>query len=117
MSHTHLSDSLTHVRAAGTVTVHNAPALRGALIDLISEGHVRLILDLTSVAFLDSTGLGVLLGGLKRCRKEGGDLVLVLTDLRTSKILRVTGLIRAVGVYPDAARAAEALARTAAGPR
>ena len=67
-----------------------------------SDSH--LIVDLTSVDFLDSTGLGVLVGGLKRFREHGGSLALVVTKSGVLKVLQVTGLtgvLQARSSVPD----------------
>ncbi|MGC8511878.1 MAG: STAS domain-containing protein [Acidimicrobiales bacterium] len=76
----------------GELDVYSAPKLREALIELVSEGHRQLIADLEGVEFLDSTGLGVLVGGLKRLRSNDGDLALVCTQPRVLKVFDITGL-------------------------
>jgi anti-sigma B factor antagonist len=82
----------TVVAVSGEIDVATAPQLQECLHSLIAGGKTTLILDLLSVTFLDSTALGVLVGALKRCREEGGDLHLVVTDPRIIKIFEITGL-------------------------
>ena len=79
---------------AGCLDHQPSPVLRDRLIDLLHEGYRCLVLDLQKVEFLDSTGLGVLVGGLKRARQAGGSLQLVCTQHPVLKVLRVTGLIK-----------------------
>jgi len=76
-----------------------APRLRELLIDLVSTGSYQLVVNLGKVGFLDSTGLGVLVGGLKRVRARDGSLDLVCTQQRILKILKITGLTEVFGIY------------------
>ena len=78
---------------------HTAPRLRELLIDLVSQGSYQLVVSLDEVGFLDSTGLGVLVGGLKRVRARDGSLDLVCTQQRILKILKITGLTEVFGIY------------------
>jgi anti-sigma B factor antagonist len=80
------------VSVSGEVDVYTAPQLRERLIELIDQGHYRIVVDLTRVEFLDSTGLGVLVGGLRRTRGHEGDVILVCTQPRIMKVFEVTGL-------------------------
>ena len=73
--------------------------LRELLIDLVSKDNHQLIVNLERVEFLDSTGLGVLVGGLKRVRAHDGSLNLVCTQERMLKLFRVTGLTKAFGIH------------------
>jgi anti-sigma B factor antagonist len=82
----------TVLAVKGEVDVYSAPRLRERLVELVSEGHRRIVVDLEGVDFLDSTGLGVLVGGLKRLRSHGGDLSLVCTQPRILKVFEITGL-------------------------
>ncbi|MEU9604947.1 STAS domain-containing protein [Streptomyces sp. NPDC048057] len=111
VSYEHVSDGTTVVSVEGEASVYTAPWLRAALNDLIHQGHVRLVVDLGKVDFLDSTGLGVILRGVKHCRAQGGALVVVITEARVGKILRTTGLIKVIPEFTTVARAIEALAR------
>ena len=82
-----------------------APRLRELLIDLVSQGSYQLVVNLDKVGFLDSAGLGVLVGGLKRVRAHDGSLDLVCTQQRILKILKVTGLAEVFGIYQTADQA------------
>ena len=87
------------VAASGEVDVFTAPGLDAELSALLSDGHTRLVVDLTGVSFLDSTGLGVLVKGLKSARDAGGSLHLVVTSERIRKIFDITGLDAAMPLY------------------
>ncbi len=99
----------TIVAVGGEIDVYTAPKLREQLIDLVSAGQYHLIVNMESVEFLDSTGLGVLVGGLKRVRAHDGSLRLVCTQERILKIFRITGLTK---VFPIHSSEEEALAAT-----
>lgn len=82
------------VEVSGEVDVYTAPRLREALLDLVDSGHHNVVVDIRGVEFLDSTGLGVLVGGLKRVRQHEGSIQLVCTQERILKIFRITGLTK-----------------------
>ncbi len=83
----------------GEVDVATAPRLRERLIALVGSGEVKIVVDLESVDFLDSTGLGVLVGALKRVRTQDGDLSLVCTQARILKVFEITGLTRVFAIH------------------
>ena len=90
----------TVVEVRGEVDVYTAPELRERLLEIINEGDARrVIVDLRPVDFMDSTGLGVLVGALKRVRMSGGDLSLVCDSETLLKIFRITGLDRVFALH------------------
>ena len=102
------------VEVTGEIDVYTAPQLRERLIALVEGGARQVIVDLGRVEFLDSTGLGVLVGALKRLRGVGGELFLVCGQERLLKIFRITGLDRVFTLYDsvDAVTAAGGQAGT-----
>jgi anti-sigma B factor antagonist len=92
----------------GEIDVYTAPKLREKLIELVSDGSYDLIVDLEKVDFLDSTGLGVLVGGLKRVRNHDGSLKLVCTQEKILKIFRITGLTKVFPIYASVDEAIQA---------
>ena len=92
-------DGIEVIDVQGEIDMYTAPRLRELLIDLVSKGHYQLVVNLDKVGFLDSTGLGVLVGGLKRVRAHDGSLDLVCTQQRILKIFRITGLTEVFGIY------------------
>lgn len=108
LNHRKVGDK-TVLEVAGEVDVYTAPKLREKLVELVGEGHHHLVVDMTGVEFLDSTGLGVLVGGLKRVRGHDGSLALVCTAERILKIFRITGLTK---VFPIHDSLDEALAES-----
>lgn len=89
----------TVVVVAGEIDVYTAPKLREQLIELVSDGTYDIVVDMEGVDFLDSTGLGVLVGGLKRVRAHDGSLRLVCTQDRILKIFRITGLTSVFSIH------------------
>ena len=92
-------DDHTVVTVRGEVDLASSPQLRDCLGELTSAGTPRLVIDLEEVGFIDSTGIGVLVGGIKRARSQGGELSLVCTQRRILKVLEITGLTRVFTVY------------------
>jgi len=92
-------DGIEVVTVEGEIDIYTAPRLRELLIDLVGKGSYQLVVNLEKVGFLDSTGLGVLVGGLKRVRPHDGSLDLVCTQERILKIFKITGLTKVFGMY------------------
>jgi anti-sigma B factor antagonist len=82
----------TVVRASGEIDVATAPLLREQLTELVDAGTVHVVVDLEDVDFIDSTGLGVLVGSVRRARAADGDVRLVCTNPRILKVFAATGL-------------------------
>jgi anti-sigma B factor antagonist len=92
--------SRTVVVVHGEIDVYTAPTLRERLNELVSAGRNDLIVDMQGVDFLDSTGLGVLVGGLKRVRSLDGELQLVCGQEKILKVFRITGLTKVFPIHP-----------------
>jgi anti-sigma B factor antagonist len=98
--------SITVLTVEGEVDIATAPKLREKLVELAAGGATRVVVDLEKVEFLDSTGLGVLIGGMKRLRSTDGDLTLVCTQPRILKVFEITGLNRAFAIHDSVDQAA-----------
>ena len=92
-------DDVTIVSVAGEVDVYTAAQLRSALDEEVAAEHVQLVVDLDEVTFLDSTGLGVLVGRLKLVRNQSGWLRLVCSNERILRVFRITGLDKVFGIH------------------
>jgi anti-sigma B factor antagonist len=92
-------DGIEIVDVEGEIDVYTAPRLRELLIELVNVGNYQIVVNMEKVEFLDSTGLGVLVGGLKRVRAHDGSLDLVCTQERILKIFRITGLTKVFGIH------------------
>ncbi len=91
-------DGVATVFVRGEVDVYTAPVLRERLYAVVSSGVPNVVLDLSAMTFIDSTGLGVVVGTLKRLREAGGDLVLRSPSRSTRKVLEITGLTRIIDI-------------------
>ncbi|MDT0303956.1 STAS domain-containing protein [Streptomonospora wellingtoniae] len=80
------------VTVRGEIDLYTAPQLQSGLVNALEDGARRLLVDMSRVEFCDSTGMSVLLSGMKRARAKEGDLVLVAPKPAVRKILEVTGL-------------------------
>jgi anti-sigma B factor antagonist len=94
-------------RIDGDVDIASAPKVREQLIALLTDRSPFVVVDLDGVGFLDSTGLGVIVGVLKRARTLGGDLRLVCSQPTVRRVFEITALDRTM---PLAASAEEAVA-------
>jgi len=92
-------DGRTIVSVGGEIDVYTAPKLRDKITELVGGGTYHLVIDMASVEFLDSTGLGVLVGGLKKVRAHDGSLELVCNQDRLLKIFRITGLAKVFVIH------------------
>lgn len=100
-------DGFRVIEVVGEIDVYTAPRLREVIADIVAEGHHSLIVDVQKVDFLDSTGLGVLVGGLKRVRAHDGSLDVICTRERLLKIFDITGLRKVFGIYDSVEAAVE----------
>ena len=104
-------DGIEVIDVAGTIDISTAPRLRELLIDLVGTDNYQLIVNMDQVEFLDSTGLGVLVGGLKRVGAHDGSLDLVCTQERILKLFRITGLTKVFGIHETVNQAIAATKR------
>lgn len=98
----------TVVRCDGRLTMVTAPALKTAVTAAVADGRPRVVVDLSGVGFIDSSGLGALVSGLKETRQAGGDLRIVGATAQVLTVLGLTNLDRVLHPYAqleDAVRA------------
>lgn len=94
MTHTHRDGAWSVLTVAGELDVVGGPELRQQVMTQVREGNHDLVLDLTGVDFIDSFGLGVIVGALKRVRLLDGDLRLVVPEPRLRRVFEVCDLDR-----------------------
>ena len=103
-------DETTHViELGGEVDLYTAPEFKERMVQVIEEGKKHVVVDLSKATFIDSTTLGVLVGGVKRLRPAGGSLTLVCTDPNICKIFEITGLDRVFPIHPSREEALDAV--------
>jgi anti-sigma B factor antagonist len=88
------------ISLAGEVDLYTAPEFKQQLLEVIGQGGKQVIVDFSNTTFIDSTTLGVLVGGVKRLRTNDGQLSLVCSDRNITKIFEITGLDRVFTIYP-----------------
>jgi anti-sigma B factor antagonist len=94
-------DGATVVAVSGELDLASAPRLRDVAVGRLMGGDKALVLDLTGVEFLDSTGLGTLVAVLKRARSLDADLALVIASERVRKVFELTALTDAFRIHDD----------------
>jgi anti-sigma B factor antagonist len=104
-----LGDDAYVISLAGEVDLYTAPEFKQQLLDVISQGGKNVIVDFSNTTFIDSTTLGVLVGGVKRLRTNDGQLSLVCSDRNITKIFEITGLDRVFTIYATRDEAVEKL--------
>lgn len=87
------------VRLAGRLDLMSAGAIRKQLAETVTAGHRRVVVDLADVSFIDSTGLGSLVSGLKATKQVGGDLRIARPAQQARAILQLTTLDRVLPAY------------------
>ena len=87
------------ITVSGEVDLATSPELDVAIIAAIDSGTSSVAIDLTDVSFMDSSGLGVIVRGLKRCREADIDLDLVITNERVLKVFGITGLDQVIPIH------------------
>jgi anti-sigma B factor antagonist len=96
----HVVDDVQVFELTGSLDIATSPTVRAALTEASEKDSHRLIVDLTRVEFLDSTGLGALIGGQRRAKEFGGEVRLVAKEGQILRLLRITGLLKVFAVYP-----------------
>ena len=102
------------ISLAGEVDLYTAPEFKQQLLEVIGQGGKEVIVDFSETTFIDSTTLGVLVGGVKRLRTNDGQLSLVCSDRNITKIFEITGLDRVFTIYPTRSEALDKLGLTSA---
>ena len=98
------------IALSGEVDLYTAPEFKQQLLDVIAKQAKEVIVDFSDTTFIDSTTLGVLVGGVKRLRTNDGQLSLVCSDRNITKIFEITGLDRVFTIYPTREEAVSKLA-------
>jgi len=106
-----VAENVSVLKIGGEIELSNAAQLREALMGAAEAGHAGLVVDLAGVSFIDSTGIGVLVGALKRAREHGSTFVLAGAQRRVRRVFEITGLL---GVFALAETVQDAIAQASA---
>ncbi len=98
-------DGWTVLQIGGEIDIATAPKLREQLLALVNRECYRIVVDLEEVEFIDSTGLGVLIGARKRVGLQDGAMTLVCTEARIIKVFEITGLDKVFEIHATLAEA------------
>jgi anti-sigma B factor antagonist len=96
------------VKLPERLVMANAPAARTALKQIVQQGTGRLVIDLTSTALMDSSGLSVLVSGLRAARDKGGDIHLAGMSTNLHALFELTRLHTVFQIFDDEAAALRA---------
>lgn len=104
--HQSVIDGIDVVTITGRLTAAEVPEVRQTLATTLEQGDALLILDLTDLAFVDSSGLSTFISALKRARSQNGDVALAGLTPAVRALIELTRLHQVFGIYDDAASAA-----------
>jgi anti-sigma B factor antagonist len=104
------TEGATVVEIFGDVELHSAPALREELRRICELKNPCCVVDMKGVPFIDSTGVGVLVGALKRAREHDGSLTIARPQPRVRRVFEITGLLGALPIYDSLEAAQDACA-------
>ena len=96
-----LDDGSPILSLNGTLDIGSVSQLRGELRRLIEENHSRVIVDVDGLDYLDSSGLGVLVGALARIREKGGDLPVIVSQPKNRRVFDITKLSYVFPLYSN----------------
>lgn len=93
-------EEIAVINVAGELDLYTAPRLKESLLAAFEDGIKKVLIDMSAIHFVDSSALGVLIGGVKRLKPEGGKMVLVSVDENVNWIFRITGLNNVFDIFP-----------------
>ena len=102
-------ESLKVLELVGEIDVYTAPSFRGAVVNLLDSGVENLIIDMSGVHYMDSSGFGILLSATKRLKPEGGNVYLVHCSSAIERVLRITKLDTVFGIHNNIQDVAKAI--------
>jgi anti-anti-sigma factor len=102
----HDGDAIVY-KLKGSLDFETAPSLRAALLEAADEGKHDIVVDLTHLEFLDSSGLGAVIGAHKRALEHDGRVRLIISPGPIERLLTITGLMNVLAVYPSTEAALE----------
>lgn len=118
IEHEYLAENIVLIRLVGEIDVYTSVKVRELVIELVNAGYYWIVVDLARVFSFSSTGMGVLVGALKRCYEHDGTVAVVATTKEITGKFKITGLCRIFSIFDDPDNAVAALAtgtRPAAG--
>jgi anti-sigma B factor antagonist len=102
---TGFGDDAAVIRPQGRLTLVTAPQLRSLVLKAVEDHRIRVVIDLSETEFMDSSGLGALISGLKTTRQAGGDLRIACMGPQVATIIQLANLDRILRPYDSVAEA------------
>ena len=102
-------DNVPVVDLAGDVDAFTCLKLREAIVDLVNEGESKVVIGMSNVKYIDSSGLGTLVGGLRRVSEKKGGLAISGATPQIKKVMNITGLNKVFQLFEDEAMAIRSL--------
>jgi anti-sigma B factor antagonist len=93
----------------GELELANCARVREAAVSLLAQSTTRIVMDLSGLSFIDSSGVGVVIGTLKRARERQGAFALVCANPTILRVLEITGLTQVLSIHATQAEAEQAL--------
>jgi len=100
-----IGDTIAAIRGAGRLNMVSASALRETVGEALTAGRTRIVVDFSGIDFVDSSGLGALIGCLKSARQAGGDLRIAQPTAQVTMVLQLSNLDRVLKSYDSAEEA------------
>jgi anti-sigma B factor antagonist len=91
--------SVPIIELAGEVDAYTSARFREVMVDIIEDGNPSLIVSMAKVEYIDSSGLGALVGGLKRATEKSGRILIVCAQLQVRKVFEITGLEKVFPIF------------------
>ena len=110
--HTEIIEDKTVLAPQGDVDLSSAPQLRTILGPVLEGENPRLLIDLSAIGFMDSTGVGVMVNALNRIKEKGGAIAFCKPTPRVHRVLQIAGLLKALPLYESRDDALAALEQT-----
>jgi len=107
------NQGLPVIAVKGEIDVYTVPMFKRAISEAIDKGSRHLLIDLTHVTYMDSSGFGTLLGATKRLRSSGGSLSLIGPNEVIARMLKITRLDTIFAIYNTEAEAIDGVAKAA----
>lgn len=96
---TRIQDGKPVLDLTGEVDSYNSPKLRQKMVALIDEGNLELVINMAGVDYIDSTGLGTLVAGLKRASEKNGTIRIICPNEQIYKVFSITGLVKVFPIF------------------
>lgn len=95
----------------GEVDAYTAGRFREIMLRVIEEGSKNIIVSMKNVEYIDSSGLGALVGGLKRVSEKNGRILIICDNPQVKKVFEITGLEKVFQIFPTEPEALQAISR------